>query len=255
MIYSVLQLDQTRVSEMMIPRIDVVAVEINDTLEAARGKFVESGFSRIPVYEDNIDQVRGLLYAKDLIAIWGRTDRTIADLIRPANFVPEMKPADELLEEMRWKNVHLSIVVDEYGGTAGLVTIEDIIEEIIGDIRDEYDINEEADYEEMDIDEYVVDASIDLDDFNNLLDVDLPAEDMDTLGGYIYNHFGRVPVIGEQIDDPYLTMTVQSVEGRRIRKVHIIRKRTVDTDDDADTDNLHVSRETTRAAEGDPNDT
>jgi CBS domain containing-hemolysin-like protein len=123
--------------------------------------------------------------------------------------------------------VHLAIVVDEYGGTAGLVTIENIIEEIIGDIQDEYDVNEEAEYIQHAPDEYTMDASIDLDDVNDMLDLDLPTEDSDTLGGYIYTHFGRVPEVGETIDDDQFTIQVRSVDGRRIRKVHMIRKRPV----------------------------
>jgi putative hemolysin len=234
MIYSVLQLDQTRVSEMMIPRIDIVAVDLEDTLEAAREKFVESGFSRIPVYEDSIDRVKGVLYAKDLLEHWRKGDSMnlpISQLMRPASFVPETKSADELLKELQFSNVHLAVVVDEYGGTAGLVTIEDIIEEIIGDIRDEYDLNEEADYEMLGEGEYIADSGIDLDDLNELLNIDLPTTDMDTLGGYLYTHFGRVPLVGETVDDRYFSMRVKSVEGRRIRKVHIVRKRPVETDD------------------------
>jgi len=234
MIYSVLQLDQTRVSEMMIPRIDIVAVDLEDTLEDAREKFVESGFSRIPVYEDSIDRVKGVLYAKDLLEHWRKGDSMnvpINQLMRPASFVPETKSADELLKELQLSNVHLAVVVDEYGGTAGLVTIEDIIEEIIGDIRDEYDLNEEADYEMLGEDECIADSGIDLDDLNELLDIDLPTADMDTLGGYLYTHFGRVPLVGETVDDRYFSMTVKSVEGRRIRKVHIVRKRPVETTD------------------------
>ena len=245
MIYSVLQLDQTRVSEVMVPRIDIVAVEINDSIEDAGNKFIESGYSRIPVFDEHIDNVRGLLYAKDLLAYWNNTPRvtkSITDMMRPAYFVPENKYVDELLKEIQTQKVHLAIVVDEYGGTAGLVTIENIIEEIIGDIQDEYDVNEEAEYIQLDTDEYRVDASIDLDDFNDMLDVDLPTEDSDTLGGYLYTHFGRVPLVGEVIDDEKLTMTVQSVDGRRIRKIHIIRKRVVDPDDDNgnNDDNLAV---------------
>ena len=233
MIYSVLQLDQTRVSEVMVPRIDVIAVEINQSLEEAGATFIKSGFSRIPVYDDTIDNIKGLLYAKDLLACWSENldpVETIRDLIRPAYFVPETKRADELLKEIQAQKVHLAIVIDEYGGTAGLVTIENIIEEIIGDIRDEYDIHEEAEYEQHSPGEYTVDASIDLDDFNNMLDVDLPTDDSDTLGGYIYTHFGRVPIVGETIEDDTLIMNILSVDGRRIRKVQIIRKQTENAD-------------------------
>jgi CBS domain containing-hemolysin-like protein len=228
MIYSVLQLGETYVSEVMVPRIDVIAIEINRTLDEAGKLFISTGFSRIPVYEDNLDTIRGLLYAKDLLAHWTREDdqpMTIRQMMRPAFFIPETKRADELLKELQTKKIHLAIVVDEYGGTAGMVTIENLIEEIIGDIQDEYDMNEEAEYEMVSDDHYLVDASMDLDDFNDLLDVELPTDDNDTLGGFIYSYLGRIPVTNETIEQADLTLTVLSVDGRRIRKVEVIRKR------------------------------
>jgi CBS domain containing-hemolysin-like protein len=228
MIYSVLQLGETYVSEVMVPRIDVVAIEIDRSLDEAGKLFVSTGFSRIPVYEDNLDNIRGLLYAKDLLAHWTRDNdhpMTIKQMMRSAYFVPETKRADELLKELQAKKIHLAIVVDEYGGTAGMVTIENLIEEIIGDIQDEYDIDEEAEYELITEDHYVVDASIDLDDFNDLLDIELPTDENDTLGGFIYTHFGRIPLVDEVIDREDLHMKMLSVDGRRIRKVEVIRKR------------------------------
>jgi putative hemolysin len=228
MIFSVLQLDETYASEVMVPRIDLKALEIDATIEDARAIFINSGYSRIPVYEDTIDNIKGLLYAKDLLAYWHNgqqgSNKVIGDLLRPAYFVPATKPADDLLKELQAKSVHMAVVVDEFGGTAGIVTIENIIEEIIGDIRDEYD-HEEAEYTEISENVYVVDAGIDLDDFNDLLDVELPTEDSDTLGGYIYSHIGHVPVEGEEVtvEEEGLTMRIQSVEGRRIRKVHVTK--------------------------------
>lgn len=228
MIFSVLQLDQTYASEVMVPRIDIKALEIDSPLDEARALFIDSGYSRIPIYDDSIDNIKGLLYAKDLLTYWhnGHKDtiKSIRDLLRPAYFVPETKTVDELLKELQAKRVHMAIVVDEFGGTAGIVTIENIIEEIIGDIRDEYD-HEEAEYTEISENIYVVDAGIDLDDFNDLLKVELPTEESDTLGGYIYTSLGRIPVEGEEINvaDEGLVMRVQSVEGRRIRKVHVAK--------------------------------
>lgn len=246
MLYSVLQLDQTHVSEMMVPRIDITAISLSQTLADAGRLFVSSGFSRLPVYSENLDTIHGLLYAKDLLAQWynGTTHDSIEELMRPATFVPETKRADQLLAEMKAQNIHMAIVVDEYGGTAGLVTIEDIIEEIIGDIRDEYDLNEEADYIRLGDNEYSVDAGMDLDDFNQLLDVHLPTVDSDTLGGYIYTYFGRVPGVGDEIDEDLLHLRVMSVEGHRIRKVHVLRRypdtigddKTPDADDPAAAD-------------------
>lgn len=236
MIFSVLQLDQTRASEVMIPRIDIVSVDLETSLADVGQLFIESGYSRIPVYEENIDQIRGVLYAKDLLAhLYNKNVNapmeSIHDLMRPVSFVPETQPADELLKELQARKVHLAVVQDEYGGTSGLVTIENIIEEIIGDIQDEYDLNEEADYEIIGTDEYLMDGSIDLDDVNNMLDVDLPAEDNDTLGGYIYTYFERIPEENEVIETDGLIIRVQSVDGHRIRKVQVIRKRP-QTDDE-----------------------
>lgn len=228
MIYSVLQLDQTVAREVMVPRIDMVALDIDTTLDEALATFIASGFSRIPVYEGNIDNIKGLAYAKDLLSLWrsGHTtsEKPIRDIIRPAYFVPENKRADDLLKEMQERKIHMAMVVDEYGGTAGLVTIENLIEEIIGDIVDEYDVNEEAEYVEQSPGEYTVDGSIDLDDFNDLLDVELPTEDSDTLGGFIYTYLGRVPYLGEVIETADLVLRVESIEGRRIRKVQVTRK-------------------------------
>ncbi|RMF79637.1 MAG: HlyC/CorC family transporter [Chloroflexi bacterium] len=227
MIYSVFQLDDTSAREVMVPRIDIVAVEINTSLQDALRVFIESGHSRIPVYEDHIDNIKGLLYAKDLLAVWqsGTQDKTsIADLIRTAYFVHETKPADELLKELQNRKVHLAIVMDEYGGTAGLVTIENLLEEIVGDILDEYDTNEEADYIQHAIGEYTIDGSMDLDDLNDLLDSDLPTDDNDTLGGFIYAQLGRVPEEGEQLEFDGLNMRIDKIEGRRIRKVYVTRK-------------------------------
>lgn len=227
MIYSVLQLNDTRASEVMIPRIDVVAMSTDTSLEEARAMFIKSGHSRIPVYDETIDDIRGVLYAKDLLTYWhngSSASVTVSVLMRPAYFVPETKPADELLRELQSRRVHMAIVVDEYGGTAGICTIENLIEEIIGDIRDEYDESEEAEYQRITETQYLVDASIDLDDLNDLLDIGLPIEDSDTLGGFIYTHFGRVPQAGEEIiHDEDVLLRIESVNGRRIRKVMVTK--------------------------------
>jgi putative hemolysin len=230
MIFSVLQFSETSVRELMVPRIDIEAVEINTPLDAALAKFVETGHSRLPVYDEKIDNIEGLLYAKDLLTMWhngGDKPRTIRELMRPTYFVPESKRADLVLKEMQHSKIHLAVVVDEYGGTAGIVTIENLIEEIVGDIQDEYDKEEEAEYIQQSEDEYIVDASMDIDDFNELLHVNLPTDDSDTLGGYIYSQLEHVPTVGETLDDEehLLVMRIESVEGRRIRKVHVTRKR------------------------------
>ncbi len=238
MILSVLQLDETYASEVMVPRIDITALSLDTTLEQARAAFIKSGFSRIPLYENTIDNIKGLLYAKDLLNYWhnGSKDNKVMeprDLMRPAYFVPETKRADDLLKELQTKRVHMAIVIDEFGGTAGIVTIENIIEEIIGDIQDEHDPFEEAEYVQESETEYVVDASIDIDDFNDLLDVEIPGDDSDTLGGFVYTTLGRVPVIGEEIKHEergtQLTIRVERVEGRRIRKLRVFIHKTDET--------------------------
>lgn len=232
MIYSVLQLDEKLVRDVMVPRIDVVGLEINSTVAKALERFIKSGFSRIPVYEEIIDNIKGVLYAKDLLTSWhngNRDQAAIQSMLRPAYFVPESRPADLLLQEMKLRKVHIAIVVDEYGGTAGLITIEDLIEQIIGDIQDEYDLNEEDEYKQIGEGEFVVDAGINIDLFNDVLEVELPSEDSNTLGGFIYAQIGRIPEVGDTITTEEITLRVESLERRRIRKVYVRRHTTQDT--------------------------
>jgi putative hemolysin len=225
MIYSVFQFGDTLAREVMVPRIDMIALESNTPLQEALNTIVEAGHSRIPVYEESVDRIIGLLYAKDLLVLWRNSemDRPIRDVLRPAYFVPESKKAGDLLTELQQRKIHLAVVVDEYGGTAGLVTIEDLIEEIVGEIRDEYDFNEEEIYEQVSDNEYIFDAGIDLDDLNRLLDVHLPTDESDTLGGYIFSQLGKVPTEGEQIETAHLQIEVLSVNDRRIRKIRLVR--------------------------------
>lgn len=225
MIYSIFQFGETLVREIMIPRIDLTALEVTSTIQEAIEIFNKSGHSRVPVYEETIDDIIGLLYAKDLL----RSDPTtepITDmrlLLRKAYFIPESKKVDELLREMQARGIHMAVVVDEYGGTAGLVTLEDIVEEIVGEIRDEYDQGEELEFQQISPDEYLFSGRIDLDDVYELLGVDLTTDMADTLGGYIYGQIGRVPVGGEQIKVDGWVLTVEQVSGRRIRKIHANR--------------------------------
>ncbi|MGF1503595.1 MAG: hemolysin family protein, partial [Anaerolineae bacterium] len=178
MISRVFRLDDTLAREIMIPRIDVVALEINTPIEEARRVIIEAGHSRIPVFEGSLDQVKGLLYAKDLLEVWDQGDAQIslAALLRPPVFVPETQIVSELLGNLQYQAVHMEIVIDEYGGTAGLVTIEDIVEEIVGEILDEYDEDEEAIYQMLTPNDFIFDARVDLDDFNQLLEVKMPVE-------------------------------------------------------------------------------
>ncbi len=221
MIYSIFQLGDTLAREIMVPRIDMMALDVMTPLTQAVDALLESGYSRAPIYEETVDKTVGLLYTKDLLKVWreGNQVSSLRDLLRPAYFVPEAKKVDELLAEMQNRRVHMAIVVDEYGGVAGLVTLEDIVEEIVGEILDEYDQGEEAPYESVDEGEYVFLGRIDLDDFNEIMQSNLDNEDADTLGGFIYSQLGRVPTVGEVLLVENLELVVEQVSARRIHKV------------------------------------
>ncbi len=226
MIYSIFQFGDKVVREIMVPRIDIVALDADTSLHQALDTVLSEGHSRIPVYEGSIDRICGLLYAKDLLVVWHENqskDRKVREIMRPAYFVPESKKAGSLLQELQERKIHMAIVIDEYGGTAGLVTIEDLVEEIVGEIQDEYDPDEEAEYEKISDDEYLFDAGIHLDDVNELLDVHLPKDESDTLGGYVLGVLGRVPLGGEVFQDNNLEIKVEAITGRRIRKVRVRR--------------------------------
>jgi len=225
MIYSIFQFGDTLCREIMVPRIEVLALDVNTPLNTAINQLVESGHSRAPVYEDVIDNVVGLLYAKDLLKMHtGPTDKqTIRKFLRPAYFVPESKKVDELLAEMQAKGIHLAVVVDEYGGMAGLVTLEDIVEEIVGEIRDEYDQSEELLVEKINDEEFVFLGRVALDDFNDALDTDLETDQTDTLGGYFYSQEGRVPVEGDELYFDGWRLTVEEVHGRRVGRIRALK--------------------------------
>jgi CBS domain containing-hemolysin-like protein len=225
MIYSIFQLGDTLAREIMVPRIDMLALEVNTPMAEAIDALLESGFSRVPVFDDTIDDILGLLYAKDLLKVWregSNNGGTIQDLLRPAYFVPEAKKVDELLVELQNMRVHMALVVDEYGGIAGIVTLEDIIEEIFGEIQDEYD-EEELPYTELKNGDYIFLGRIDLDDFNDIMKTHLPNDEADTIGGFIYRQLGHVPVAGEEVKENGLILTVEQVSSRRIRKVRAHR--------------------------------
>lgn len=225
MIYSIFQLGDTAVREVMVPRLDMVALPLDTPLDEVVRTVLAAGHSRIPVYEDNVDHVRGLLYAKDLLKLWekGGNGDALANLLRPAYFVPEGKNAMTLLQEMQQRQVHLAVVVDEYGGTAGLVTLEDLIEEIIGEVQDEYDFNETAAYQQVSENEYICNARLDLDDLNRLLDIALPTDENDTLGGFIFSQVGEVPEPGTVITTNEVQIVVLSVDRHRIGQVRVTR--------------------------------
>jgi CBS domain containing-hemolysin-like protein len=238
MIYSIFQFSETMTKEIMVPRMDVQAMDVNTSIRQARQDFIESGHSRVPIYDDSIDNVIGLLYAKDLLAIVDGDD-TIANqrhLIRPAYFVPEAKKVDELLTEMQGRGVHMALVVDEYGGVVGVVTLEDIMEEIVGEIRDEYDEGEDSLYEELPDGGYIIQGKAAIDEVNEITGLNLSDEYADTLGGFIYSHLGRVPQLGESLRVDNFIFTVEEVEARRILKVKVQAIPENDLDDDWDDD-------------------
>lgn len=228
MIYSIFQFADTLAREIMVPRISMFALDVTTRIPDAIDMIAQSGHSRIPVFEDTIDNLIGLLYAKDLLRYASSENfpESLREILRPAYFVPEAKKADELLTEMQDRHFHMAIVVDEYGGVAGLVTLEDITEEIIGEIRDEYDQSEELPYQVIKPGEVVFLGSIDLDDFNEVMGTHLEKESADTLGGMIYTQIGRVPAGGETIQIGDLKLTVEHVIGRRIHKVRASRPQT-----------------------------
>ncbi|MDW8070226.1 MAG: hemolysin family protein [Anaerolineae bacterium] len=223
MIYSIFELGDTLAREVMVPRIDMVALEVNASIEEALHIIMRAGHSRIPVYEETIDNIVGILYAKDILKYWPHFETLrLRDILREAYFVPETKPVDELLQELQRRKVHIAIVVDEYGGVAGLVTIEDILEEIVGEIQDEYD-SEEPSLVIVSPDEVVCEGRTDLDDINAALHAALPTDVSDTVGGLIYSCLGRVAVAGDQVRFGDLELTVLAVAGRRIKKVRVQR--------------------------------
>jgi putative hemolysin len=225
MIRSIFELGDTFAREIMVPRIDMLVLDVHTSLPEAVDALLSSGYTRVPVYETSVDNVLGLLYAKDLLSVWreGRQLESLRSLLRTAYFVPEAKKVDELLLEMQSRRVHMAIVVDEYGGIAGLVTLEDIVEEIFGEIQDEYDQGEELPYQELGHGEYIFQGRVDLDDFNEIFNSDLPKDEAETIGGFMYSRLGRVPVSGESVDLDNIVLTVEQVSGRRIRKVRARR--------------------------------
>jgi CBS domain containing-hemolysin-like protein len=221
MIYSVIGLGDTLAREIMVPRIDMLALGVETSLLEAVDILLRAGHSRVPVFEETVDNLLGLLYAKDLLRSVrdGNLYASLRDLLRPAYFVPEAKKVDELLAEMQIQRIHMAIVVDEYGGVAGLVTLEDIVEEILGEIQDEYDQAEEAPYQKLSDGGYVFLGRIGLDDFNEIMGSHLTSDEADTLSGYIYDELGHVPSVGETVLKNHLLLTVEHVSSRRIRKV------------------------------------
>ena len=224
MIHSIFEFGDTILREVMVPRPDMVAVPHETPLQQVLELILRSGFSRIPVYDGTIDEVVGLAYAKDVLRRLhdGQADKPLTDILRPAQFMPESMRAAECLREMRKRKSHMVIVIDEYGGTSGLVTLEDLLEEIVGEIADEYD-REEPNIEPLPDGDYRVNARLGIDEVNELLDVELPTPEWDTLGGLLFILVGEVPREGQEVEFQGLRLRAERVQGRRIGRVRIHR--------------------------------
>jgi CBS domain containing-hemolysin-like protein len=225
MIKGIFDLDDTLVREIMTPRVDVVSLSLDATVAEARKKIVESGHSRIPVYKDTIDEISGVIYAKDFLDDERCASNDLHDFIHKPIFVPETKNVGDLLEEFKMASIHFAVIIDEYGGTSGIVTMEDIIEEIVGEIRDEYDTDEEeeSDPEPLSDGSYIIDARHLISDLNELLETDLPDEDVDTIGGYVCGRSGRIPEAGEEFsfEDDNVYIKILKADRRKILTLSI----------------------------------
>lgn len=225
MIHSIFDFTDTVARQVMVPRTDMDAAPVTSSLDELLDIITTSGHSRIPIYEDNVDNIIGIVHAKDLLPVLRQQKRAfdIRAVMREAYFIPETKDVDELLAEFKRGNVQMAIVRDEYGGTAGIVTVEDLLEEIVGEIRDEYDIEEPL-IEILDADHAVVSARMSVDDLNEQMGLDIPeSEEYETIGGFVFDLFGRQPNEGETISWSNLDFVVQTLEGGRIDRIRVIR--------------------------------
>jgi len=226
LIHSIIEFGDTRVSEVMTPRPDVVAVPANATVRETRDLIIESKYSRLPVYRDQIDNVEGIIYVRDLLQRWpeGKEDELITPLVRPVYFVPETKPVAELLEEMQKAHVQLAMVIDEYGGVSGLVTVEDILEEIVGEIEDEDIAGEELnEIVELGEGRYEVLGSTEIGKIERLFDMEIEADDFTTIAGLVINESGQVPLAGTRLIFRGLDLQVLEADERRIGRLRVKR--------------------------------
>jgi gliding motility-associated protein GldE len=225
MIHSIFEFSETFVKEIMIPRIDMVCISTDSKLDSLLSLVTKHLHSRIPLYKDKVDNIIGIIYAKDLLPFVNRKrngDVNLEKLARPAYFVPEQKKIDELLREFQSQRIHMAIVVDEYGGTSGIVTLEDIIEEIVGEIQDEHD-SEQPPYQKLNDNEYLVDGSMDLEEMNEELQLNLPTEEgVETLGGFLFGLFGSVPREKQSVSYKNYKFVIEKIIRRRITKVKIV---------------------------------
>jgi CBS domain containing-hemolysin-like protein len=225
MIHSIFEFGDTIVRQIMVPRPDIVAVEVKTPLQAALDMIVEHELSRVPMYREDLDRVEGILYAKDVLKALhrDRSDIGLRELVRPAHFVPESNKASDLLREMQRGKFHMAIVIDEYGSTAGLVTLEDLLEELVGEIADEHDV-EERDVEQVGDGRYRVDASVPIHELNELVGTDLPRDRWNTVGGLMFGLLGTIPTEGQAVTLQGFRFTAEKVQGRRVTTVLVTRE-------------------------------
>jgi CBS domain containing-hemolysin-like protein len=221
MMKGIVELDELTVREVMIPRIDVDFLNCELTLDEFYQTINKNGYSRYPVYEDNYDNVIGVLYAKDLLKKGIRESFNVKELMRKAYFVPESKHLDDLLRDFKKRKVHIAIAVDEYGGVAGIVCLEDILEVIVGEIQDEFDEDEEEEIRKVGENKYLVDARCSIEDFNEELHLNLNEDDFETLGGFVFELFGRIPLNGEKVIFDNHVFKVANIEGHKINSIEI----------------------------------
>jgi CBS domain containing-hemolysin-like protein len=229
MIHGIFDLKQAVVREVMVPRPDIKCVSSKAKIKDVIDLIISKGHSRIPIFEGKIDNVVGGVYAKDLLKFWGKDKDEEAipleKVMRQPYFIPETKRLEELLKEFKRKRVHMAIVVDEYGGLSGLVTIEDLIEEVFGEIEDEYDQRVEGRIIRLGDGSISVDAKLEIEELESYLDVQIEKENFETVGGFIFHLLGRVPKAGERVDYGDLKITIESTDGRRIERVKITQSR------------------------------
>jgi CBS domain containing-hemolysin-like protein len=224
MIRSIFALRDTVVREIMVPRTDMASVTLEATFRDVLSSIIDCGHSRIPVFDGTIDNIVGLVYAKDLLKYWGMDESSVVlrNILRTPYFIPETKNLEELLHEFKKKRIHIAIVIDEYGGTSGLVTIEDLLEQIVGDIQDEYDLEEEW-LVEGDDGVAVVDARLPIEDLEEHYGIEIERDKFDTVGGLVVHLTGRIPAAGEEVEIGAIRLTVLEADARKIKKVSIAK--------------------------------
>lgn len=225
MIQAILRLEDVAAREIMVPRVDIVAMEVDAPLRAVAALMADGGYSRIPVYKETIDNIVGIVHARDLLQIltFEKEGIGLADIARPALFIPDSKPLDQLLSEFQERRMTIAVVVDEYGGIEGVITVEDLLEQIVGEIEDEFGREEPAIVQANER-EAIVDGRVTLDELNELFQTKLEGEGFDTVGGLISAQLGKIPVAGDKVSLEGLTMRVLSTSGRRVRKVRVLQE-------------------------------